>query len=128
MANVCTTQILVDGARNAVVKTVGILDTSDLATTDIVDPANFTPTPTGFRIDRIQYAVESGITVRLFWDGSPDVYIVTLDGTSGMGFKQFGGLINNATTPTGKIQATTQGYTSGTQNFTIVLEMAKMGV
>ena len=130
MANSLATQILVDGARNAIVKVVGNVDTSDYSPTDIVVPSDFTPTPTTFAIDRLIYAVEDGITVRLWWDATTDVYIVTLDGTTTMDFRRFGGLQNNAAASgfTGKIQLSTEGYTSGTQAFTVVLEMSKIGV
>jgi len=129
MANSLTSQILVDGARNAVVKVVGIVDTSDISASDIVAPASFTPTPTKFRIDKIQFAVEEGITVRLWWDANTDVYITTLNDTGEISAKEFGGLINNAGSGvTGKIQLSTEGYASGTQAFSFTLEMAKMGV
>src|SRR5512135_2267911 len=42
MANILTTQLLVDGPRNAVVKIVGILDTSDVAATGQIGSAGFT--------------------------------------------------------------------------------------
>lgn len=128
MANALATQILVDGARNAVVKAVGTLDTSDLSVTDLVAPASFTPVPTTFKVDRIQYAVEPGITVRLWWDASTDVYIAALTGSNVIDAKPFGGLINNSGSgTTGKIQVSTEGYSSGTEAFTLTLEMSKIG-
>lgn len=42
MANTVTTQILVDGPRNTVVKVVGILDTSDVAATGQIASGGFT--------------------------------------------------------------------------------------
>ena len=39
MANVVNTQILVDGARNTVIKVTGVLDTANLTNVVIVDPA-----------------------------------------------------------------------------------------
>ena len=39
MANSVTSQIIIDGPRNTVVKVAGILDTSDLASTVVADPA-----------------------------------------------------------------------------------------
>jgi len=130
MANSLTTQTLVDGARNTVVKAVGILDTSDLAKTTLVDPANFTPVPTEFRIDRIIWSVEQGISVLLDWDATADVYIDTFDGTGRGDYRRFGGLINNAGAgKTGKIEISTEGWAaSGIYHFTLTLEMVKMGV
>ena len=57
MANVVNTQVLLDGKRNTVIKITGVLDTSNVSSTTIVDPANFTPVPTGFRIDHIDYSI-----------------------------------------------------------------------
>ena len=130
MANQLNTQTLVDGARNAVVKITGVLDTSDVSTTTVVDPANFIPTPTGtaFRIDHIDYSIATPLEVRLLWDGTGDVDILPLSGRGRMSFWNFGGLQNNATAPTGKIQILTNGYTSGTLVFSVVLELVKIGV
>lgn len=44
MANLITTQLLVDGPRNAIVKVVGILDTSDVAATGQIGSGGFTTT------------------------------------------------------------------------------------
>ena len=130
MTNSVTTQTIVDGARNAVVKVVGVLDSSELSATDIVDPASFVPIPTEFRIDEIQYSVEEGLSLRLFWDASSDVYIDTFDGSGTAQYRRFGGLTNNSGSgKTGKIQAATEGWAStGVYHFTLVLQMTKMGV
>jgi len=132
MANSLATQILVDGARNAVVKVVGVNDTSNVSAVDIVDPASFSPVPTGFRIDRVSYLIDPGTTCKLWWDANTDVLAITLTGSGGDDFKakQYGGLINNAGAGvTGKIQLTTEGWaSSAVDNFTFVLELVKMGV
>jgi hypothetical protein len=130
MANALATQILVDGARNAVVKITGVVDTADITATDVVDPASFTPTPTRLRIDKITYSVEGGLAVRLWWDASSDVLIASLTDSSEIGARDYGGLINNAGSGiTGKIQLTTEGWAGGAvYSFTVVLEMVKMGV
>ena len=131
MANALTSQILVDGARNAGVKGVGVLDTSNVSIVDIIDPASFTPTPTGFRIDRISYQVEGGTTVELWWDANTDVRIITLTGAGGDDFcvKGIGGLVSNAGAGvTGKIQLSTEGWaSSAVDHFTLTIEMVKMG-
>ena len=127
MSNLITKEIIDDGARNAIVKVVVVLDSSDLSATDILDPADFVPVPSTFKIDRLQYAVESGITVQLWWDATSDVYIATLDGTSMIDARRFGGFPNNSGAgKTGKIQLSTQGYASGTQAATVILECSKV--
>ena len=97
MSNQINTQILVDGARNAVVKITGVLDTSDVSTMDVVAPSSFTPTPTEFRIDHIDYSIANDVEVRLLWDGTSDVDILPISGRGRMSFWNFGGLQNNAT-------------------------------
>ena len=129
MANVVATQILVDGARNAVVKVTGILDTSDVSMVAVVTPADFTPLPTGFRIDRVTYAVEQGLAVRLWWDASTDLLIHTFTQSETGCWEFFGGLTNNAGTGvTGKINLDTEGWASmAIYNFTLTIEMSKIG-
>ena len=129
MTNVVNTQILVDGARNAVIKITGVLDASDVSTPiDVVDPASFSPVPTGFRIDHIDFSIADSLEVRLLWDGTSDVDILPIAGRGRMSFWNFGGLQNNATGATGKIQLMTNGWATGTRVFSIVLEMVKIGV
>ena len=130
MANSLTTQIIVNGARNAVVRVVGIIDTSDIAATTIVDPASYVPVPTEFRVDRVQYQVEDGISVRLDWDASTDVYLGTFVDAGDADYRRFGGITNNASTgKTGKIELSTEGWAaSGVYAFTLVISMTKMGV
>jgi hypothetical protein len=131
MANSLTSQTIEDGPRNTIFKYVGVLDTSDVSVTAIIDPANFVPIPTAFRIDTIWYNVEEGLSVRLYWDADADVYIDTFDGSSTADYhKRFGGLTNNAGTGvTGKINLSTEGWAStGVYHFTLVFHLVKMGV
>ncbi len=130
MANALATQILVDGARNAVVKITGVLDTSDVSMVAVVDPADFVPVPTGFILDKVTYAVEQGLAVRLWWDASTDILIHTFTQSEGAKFKKFGGLYNNSGAgKSGKINLDTEGWASmAIYNFTLTLEMIKTGV
>ena len=96
MANQVNTQVLIDGHRNAVVKITGVLDTSNVASTIIIDPANFDLKPTGFRIDHIDYSISDPLEVRLLWDGTPQLDILPIAGRGRMSFWNFGGLQNNA--------------------------------
>jgi hypothetical protein len=131
MANSLTTQIIEDGNRNSITKIVGVLDTSDVSATAVLTPADYSPVPTGFRIDTIWYSVEEGLSVRLLWDADTDVYIDTFDGSGQNDYhKRFGGLISNAGTGvTGKINLSTEGWAStGIYHFTLTLHTVKMGV
>ena len=127
MANVVNTQVLIDGKRNAVVKITGVLDTSNVASTTIIDPANFSGVPTGFRIDHLDYSISDPLEVRLQWDAATPIDILPIAGRGKMSFHNFGGLTDNATNPTGKINILTTGYTTGTLIFSVVLEMVKQG-
>lgn len=133
MANSFTTQILEEGPRNAVVKLTGVLDTSNLASTVAVDPANFNmsgtgQTPTQFRIDEIEYSISDQLEVQLLWDATAPVVIVAMAGREDIGSKKYGGLQNNAGAgKTGKISVQTTGWASGIQIFTIVLRLVKQG-
>jgi hypothetical protein len=134
MANDVKTQILVDGARNAVVKITGVLDTGNVSSTVIVDPADFTPRPTAFRIDHIDYSISDPLEVRLQWDATTPLDILPIAGRGRMSFWNFGGLIDNGGTGvTGKINLLTSGYNTTTLGttplvFSVVLEMVKQGV
>jgi len=128
MANSLTTQILVDGPRNAVVKATAILDTSDLAETAIVVPASFFRVPPLFVIEHVDYSISDQLELQLLWAGSPSTLIMPLAGRGRMSFVDFGGLVNNAAAPTGAINVKTTGWSSGIQVFTLILELLKKGL
>ena len=129
MANVINTQILVDGARNAVVKITGVLDTSNVSSVVIIDPASFSPKPTAFRIDHIDYSISDPLEARLQWDATTPIDILPLAGRGRMTFWNFGGLQDNGGVGvTGKINLLTTGYSTGTLVFSIVVEIVKIGV
>ena len=134
MANSVSTQILLDGPRNTVVKFEGVLDTSDLASTVIVDPATLVGIDnTGnrkaakFRIDDIQFNVEDGLSLNLFWDATTPVRVEELTGRGHMKYHTFGGLVSNAGAGvTGKITATTQGWVAAQiLSFSLVMKLVK---
>lgn len=133
MANSTSIQILEDGMRNVVVKFEGVLDTSDLASTVIVDPAalsqidSFGNPASQLRIDCVQYNVEDTLSVNLFWDATAPVRIEEFTGRGVQKDYMFGGLTNNAGAgKTGKITATTQGWTTGAVlSFSLIIKMVK---
>lgn len=133
MANSFTTQILEEGPRNVVMKLVGVLDTSNLSSTLAVDISTLTcnntrPAPTQVRIDTLEYDVSDQLSVQLYWDATADVIITAMPGRGEYYARKFGGLQNNAGAgKTGDINIETTGWTSGTQTFTIILEMVKQG-
>jgi hypothetical protein len=133
MSNVVAIQTTVDGPRNVITKVDIDCDTSDVSSTLVLDPSALYATnpPTNqLRIDEIQYSVQDGWFVSLFWDATTQKRIIDLvgRGTFLIG-SPFGGLQNNAGTgKTGKINMTTTGYTSGTMAASFVLHCVKQTV
>lgn len=128
MANSLQTQILTDGPRNATVKITGILDSSDLPTTTVILPVNFSSFPKGFRIYHLDYSMTDQLEIQLMWDATINVPILPIAGRGRMSFHEFGGLVNNAGVgSTGGIDMKTTGWSSGTQVFSLVLELVKVG-
>ena len=144
MANSTSLQTLVDGPRNVVVKFEGVLDTSDLSSTVVLDPASLSDMningqkATRLAITKITFNVEDTLSVNLFWDATTPVRIEELVGRGKMEHFKFGGIKNSAGTwgtdgsftPnagfTGKITATTQGWAaSAVLSFSVVIECVK---
>jgi hypothetical protein len=134
MANSVNIQTILDGPRNVVVKVEGLLDTSDLGSTTLVDPAlltgmdnTLTVKAAKLRIMRMHYNVEDALEVRLVWDATTAVRVEALTGRGKMDFCDFGGLVNNAGAGvTGKLLLSTEGWSAGKLlSFTLVVELVK---
>lgn len=122
MANSTSIQVLEDGPRNVVVKFEGVLDTSDLASTTVIDPATLSQIDAAFNrnasmvaISHVIFEIEDGLSVNLFWDATTPVRIGEYVGRGDAKYFKLSPLQNNAGTGvTGKITATTQGWASTT--------------
>lgn len=133
MANSTSLQTVLDGPRNVTIKFEGVLDTSDLASTTVADPATLagidntgTLKAANLRIESIYFTVEDNLSVNLFWDGTPAKRIEEFTGRGHNKYYSFGGLVNNATSPTGKITATTEGAALGSiLSFALILNLVK---
>jgi hypothetical protein len=124
MADAVSSQTLIDGLSNVVMKFTNTSDGTGESAVLKVDVSALNGAPSGVRIDRIRYSV-AGMVLRLLWDATTDVTIVDLQGDGCLDCKDFGGLINNAGTGvTGDILFTTVGHTSG-DSYTVILEMSK---
>ena len=129
MANSFLKQTLVDGSRNAVIKLTGVLDTSDLGQTTAVDLTTLSPVPSTVYIDHLDYSISDQLEVQLLWDATSPLVILPIAGRGRVSYGNFGGLQNNAGAgKTGNILIKTTGWASGTQVFSIVLELVKQGV
>ncbi len=119
-------QVLEDGDRNVVVKVVGIINSADVGYTIVFDPADYFPNLGKLRVDGVEYAVEEGLTVRLWWDGVVPVLMHTFDQSDTAKFVRFGGLQNNAADPSGRIALTTEGWAEDAiLNFSLTVWMVK---
>lgn len=128
MANVTSTQIILDGPRNVVVKATGVLDTSDVTNIVIVNAAALLLVPPKLKIMKINYSVSDGMNVQLNWDATTDVPILTLSGQDHIEFDKFGGLVNNSGAGrTGNILLSTIGW-SGVKSYSLTLELRKQRV
>lgn len=128
MANTVATQTLVDGPRNLVVKVTGILDTSDLTGQVVVDPTGGQFPVSRVRLDKLQFAIEDGLTCNLYWDATTPVLIDTLNGRGEVeADPRWGGQINNAGPGrTGKITLDTEGWQAGSVlSFNFIFECVK---
>jgi hypothetical protein len=135
MANLITTQLLMDGPSNVILRVDGFVDTADVSASILIDPATLSAydTYTGvkatkLRVDRIVSAIESPLAVYLSWDATAAVRFVSLtNATEEFEYERFGGLTNNAGAGvTGKIRLDTQGWSTGAiLSFSVLLEMSK---
>lgn len=135
MANSVQIQILEDGDRNVVAKLVGILDTSDVSLTTLLDPATLASVNTSglnpqkaatLAIKKVTFDIEDGLAVNLYWDATTDVPIWRFTGRAMANAEFIGFLQNNAGAgKNGKILYDTDGYTSGKVSFSLLIECIK---
>jgi hypothetical protein len=127
MADAVTSQTLVDGKRNVVMKFTNISDATGETAVTKVDVSALSGSPTEVAIERI-IASTNGMGVSILWDADTDVPAFVLganESASEYDFRCFGGLINNAGTGvTGDINFTTIGA-GASDTYTIILHMTK---
>ena len=132
MADAVTTQTIIDGERNCVMKFTNVSDGSGESAVAKVDVSALAANANGkacseVRIQRISHAIV-GMSVQLFFNASTNVLAMELAESSNghMDFKDFGGIPNNAGSgKNGDILFTTKGHSSG-NTYSITLEMAKV--
>ena len=118
-----TSQVLVDGPRNYVIKIAGT--TSD-ASALLVDVSTLNPPCEKVRLDQISYDIGVGCIVSLLWDATADVTAITLSEGPGqtMCFKNIGGIQNDAGAGvTGDVLLTST--VAASQSYTLVLWFVK---
>ena len=132
MADAVTSQTIIDGERNCVMKFTNVIDGSGESAVAKVDVSALATNSRGVscsevRVMRISHSVV-GMSVQLFLNATTNVLLMELAESSNghMDFKDFGGLSNNAGSgKNGDILFTTKGHSSG-DTYSIVLEMVKV--
>ena len=132
MADTVTTQTIMDGERNLIMKFTNVSDGTGESAVAKVDVSALSSNSDGkacseVRIMRISHAIV-GMSVQIFFDATTNVLLMELAESSNghMEFKEFGGIPNNAGSgKTGDVLFTTKGHGSG-DTYSIVLEMVKV--
>ena len=132
MADAVTSQTIIDGERNCIIKFTNVSDGSGESAVAKVDVSALTTNAAGVacsevRVMRVSHAIV-GMSVQMFLNASSNVLLMELAESSNghMDFKDFGGLPNNAGSgKNGDILFTTKGHSSG-DTYSIVLEMVKV--
>ena len=132
MADAVTSQTIIDGERNCVMKFTNVSDGTGESAVAKVDVSALAANAAGVscsevRVMRVSHAIV-GMSGQLFLNASSNVLLMELAESSNghMDFKDFGGLPNNAGSgKDGDILFTTKGHSSG-DTYSIVLEMVKV--
>jgi hypothetical protein len=131
MADAVTSQTLIDGGKQVVMKFTNVSDGTGESAVKKVNVSALESSVdgdacTGVVIERIWWQC-IGMKVQILWDATTDAFCIELgENQSGShDYTIFGGLTNNAGSgKTGDIQFTTVGHTSA-DTYTIILYMRK---
>ena len=132
MADAVTSQTIIDGERNCIMKFTNVSDGTGESAVAKVDVSALTSNSAGVscsevRVLRVSHAIV-GMSVQLFLNATSNVLLMVLAESSNghMDFTDFGGLPNNAGSgKNGDILFTTKGHSSG-DTYSITLEMVKV--
>ena len=132
MADAVTSQTIIDGERNCIMKFTNVSDGTGESAVAKVDVSALSSNSAGVscsevRVLRVSHAIV-GMSVQLFLDATSNVLLMELAESSNghMDFKDFSGIPNNAGSgKTGDILFTTKGHSSG-DTYSVVLEMTKV--
>ena len=132
MADAVTSQTIIDGERNCIMKFTNVSDRTGESAVAKVDVSALSSNSAGtacseVRVLRISHAIV-GMSVQLFLNATSNVLLMELAESSNghMDFTDFGGLPNNAGSgKNGDILFTTKGHSSG-DTYSITLEMVKV--
>ena len=130
MADAVTSQTIIDGEKKVVMKFTNVSDGSGESAVAKVDVSALATNTdgsacTGVAIEQIWWQC-IGMKVNILWDASSDVLAMQLgENQSGHhDYTSFGGITNNASSPTGDVNFTTVGHSSA-DTYAIILYMRK---
>ena len=132
MADAVTSQTIIDGERNCIMKFTNGSDGTGESAVAKVDVSALSSNSAGtacseVRVLRVSHAIV-GMSVQMFLNATSNVLLMELAESSNghMDFTDFGGLPNNAGSgKNGDILFTTKGHSSG-DTYSITLEMVKV--
>lgn len=125
MVDTVSSQVLVDGERNYVIKLNCLSDGTGESGVKKVDLTTMHPVPTSVRLERVQGDI-FGMEVELWWEASSNVEILKMaDHRVELDFCETGGLPNTkAAGWTGNMLLTTTDASAG-DSYSIVLHFKK---
>lgn len=131
MADAVTTQTIIDGERNLVIKFTNLSDGTGEAAVTKIDVSALSASRdnqpcTGVAIRRI-WAMTSGVSVDILWEATVDVLALRIPAGEDIDwdFLCFNGLTNNAGAGvTGDVAFTTTGAAAG-DSYSIILDCIK---
>jgi len=127
MAWTNSSQTIVDGPRNAIVKLIGKSDATPVNEASVlkVSASALSGAPTNLSIDKVYYSVSGSMKVVVEWNATSNVDCLVLSGDGTIDFTRFGGLKNNAGAGVnGDIDFSTIS-TAANDTYSIVLELKK---
>ena len=132
MADAVTSQTIIDGERNCIMKFTNVSEGTGESAVAKVDVSALSSNSAGtacseVRVLRVSHAIV-GMSVQMFLNATSNVLLMELAESSNghMDFTDFGGLPNNAGSgKNGDILFTTKGHSSG-DTYSITLEMVKV--
>jgi len=130
MADAVSTQTILDGERLVIKKFTNQSDGTGETNVPKIIPANLSPNAagqacTGVKINKIWFATH-GLEVLIRFGGATPGYAFMLPQNMSYeyDFSSFGGLTNNAVTPTDTVTFTTEDASNG-DGYTVVIEAIK---
>jgi len=129
MANVLTSQTILDGERLAIIKVTGLVDTAETNVVKVdvstLNPQGALPC-TGCKLNRV-WSQTHGCSVELQWAAATPLMIINIPQNNNyfMDYSMFGGIPNNSGAgKTGDITFTTRDVSAG-DTYSIVMEVIK---